>query len=193
MSLLGASDFIYTLRFLRLLTTPWEKTKAYELGIVDEDGKKLKKPVTTEEKKAYNSFHKLVFNLKRILGKLPLGKTKLASYATALFLIKEHTGIDDKKLSKIIKEATGVDLNEMILMEETQWFLAEDEKSINGGVYTLVRDMPLRNGELLAMKNTRIMIEQHEPVGFVMSVPVFKGLHVKTKQSVYVTQHDITY
>ena len=70
MSLLRAGDFFYALRFLRLLTTPWKKTSAYELGIVDENGKKLKKPETSEEKSAYNVFHKLVYNLKRLLKKV---------------------------------------------------------------------------------------------------------------------------
>ena len=39
----SAADLVYTLRFLKLLTTPFEKTKAYELGIIDDKGKELKK------------------------------------------------------------------------------------------------------------------------------------------------------
>ena len=30
-------------RFLRLLVTPFEKTKAFELGVIDQDGNVLKK------------------------------------------------------------------------------------------------------------------------------------------------------
>ena len=71
-----AGDIFYAFRFLKLLVTPWEKTKAFEYGIVDKEGKKLKKPSTPPEKSAYTIFHKLVFNLKRILNKLPFGKTK---------------------------------------------------------------------------------------------------------------------
>ena len=43
MSLLTrASDLVYTFRFLRLLTTPFENTTAYKLGIIDEKGKPKK-------------------------------------------------------------------------------------------------------------------------------------------------------
>ena len=62
-----AGDLVYTLRFLRLLTTPFDKTTAFELGLIDEKGKKLKKPETKDEKGAYNTFHRLVFNIKKLI------------------------------------------------------------------------------------------------------------------------------
>ena len=34
-----AADLVYTFRFLKLLVTPFNKTKAFELGIIDENGK----------------------------------------------------------------------------------------------------------------------------------------------------------
>ena len=98
MGLFRGPDFLYAILFLRLLTQKWEKTDAYKHGIVDKSGKFLKKPETAEEKSAYTIFHRLVYNIKRLINKLPLGKSTLASYAAALFLIKEHTGISDKKL-----------------------------------------------------------------------------------------------
>ena len=66
-----SADLVYTLRFLRLLTTPWEETGAYKLGIIDEDGKKIKKPTTSAEKEVYNTFHRLVFSIKRLINKIP--------------------------------------------------------------------------------------------------------------------------
>ena len=85
------ADLFYAFRFLKMLVTPWDKMPAYELELIDDKGKVIKKPKTNEEKSAYTVFHRLVFNIKRLLSKLPFGQTKLASYATALFLIKEHT------------------------------------------------------------------------------------------------------
>ena len=78
-------DIYYTFRFLRQLVTPWNETDAYKLGLIDENGKKLKSPQTAEEKDAYTLFFRLVYNIKRLLNKLPLGQTKLASYAAALW------------------------------------------------------------------------------------------------------------
>ena len=70
--------FVY--QFLKKLVTPFEKTKAFELGIIDEKGKILKRRRDLkgdEEKSAYNLSDTLVWNLKKILGKIPFGKSKL--------------------------------------------------------------------------------------------------------------------
>ena len=100
MSIISRSaDLFYAFRFLKLLVTPWESMEAYKLGIIDKDGKVIKKTRTTsEEKAAYTVFHRLVFNIKRLLSRLPFGKTKIASWATALFLIKEETGMSEEAI-----------------------------------------------------------------------------------------------
>ena len=88
-----AIDLFVAYRFLRILTTPWEDQEAFKLGIIDKDGKLLKKAKeleTPEEKKSFTLLHRLIFNLKRILHKIPIVKTKLGTYATALYLLKQH-------------------------------------------------------------------------------------------------------
>jgi hypothetical protein len=190
MGFLRGPDFFYALRFLRLLTTKWEKTSAFNLGIVDKNGKILKKPKTAEEKSAYNTFHKLVYNIKRLINKIPLGKSTLASYAAALFLIKEHAGISDKKLIKVIKESTGLDFSDY-KPKINEWYLAKDGE-IETGKYALARDIALpKTGELLAKKKTWVEIMESAPHGSVLGHPVFKAQHIKTQQTIYITQEDI--
>ena len=190
MGFLRGPDFFYAIRFLRLLTTDWENTTAYKLGIVDENGKKLKKPQTSEEKSAYNTFHKLVFNIKRLINKVPFGKSTLASYAAALYLIKEHTDISDKKIAKVILEATGLDLSEY-KPELNEWYLTEDGE-IETGTYALMRDIALpKTGEMLAKKNSLVEITNATPCGSIFGHTVFEARHVKTQQTVYITQEDI--
>ena len=95
MSLLSqAADAAYTYRFISLLVTPWEKTKAFELGLIDKNGKKVKKPSNGEERSAYTFFHRLVFNVKRLLSVAPGGKTRIASFAAALVLLREDFDVD---------------------------------------------------------------------------------------------------
>ena len=191
MSLLRAGDFFYALRFLRLLTTPWKKTTAYELGIVDENGKKLKRPETSEEKGAYNTFHKLVFNLKRLLNKVPLGKSTLASYAAALYLIKEETGMSDRKIGKILEEVSGFNPYECEAEGLNEWYLDEGG-NIKEGKYALGRDIALpKTGEILAKQDTWVTISESAPVGRIFDLPVFKAHHHRTNQTIYVTQEDI--
>lgn len=86
-----AVDLIFIYQFLKRLTTPFEKTDAYKLGIIDKRGNKIKDPETSEEEDAYGYFDRLVFNIKKLIEKVPGGKSQLASYAAALFLIREST------------------------------------------------------------------------------------------------------
>jgi len=89
------TDTIYTYRFLKLLVTPFDKTEAYKLGIIDENGKRTDKKITSSEERAtFTLFHRITFNLKRLLGAFPGGKTRIASYAAALALLREQYGVD---------------------------------------------------------------------------------------------------
>ena len=89
-----AVDMLITYRLLRILTTPFNKQDAFKYGIVDKDGKVLRKYSSLskpEEKKSYTWLHRFCFNLKRIMGKVGFG-SRLGSIALALgVLLKEHT------------------------------------------------------------------------------------------------------
>ena len=159
MSIISRSaDLVYTLRFLRLLTTEWTDMKAYEMGIIDENGNRTNKRITTsEEKSVYNTFHRLVFSLKRLLNKAPGGRSKIASYAASLFLIKEHTGMTDEGLMKLLDKVgvSGADIME----ETTQWYVTRDEKGpfLSPGVYKLREEKLLnRSCEPMARRHDQI-------------------------------------
>ena len=117
-----AIDLFVTYRFLKLLTTPFEKTEAFKLGIIDEDGNRImqkgvKKPevelVTTQQKNAYTILHKLVFNIKKIFAKVPGLRTKVGTYALHSFYsrIRSRSQLMTqiclrKSLSSILKRTT---------------------------------------------------------------------------------------
>ena len=84
----NVADTYMIYQVLKRLTTPFDETKAFELGLIDKDGKLLKKPKTTDEKKAYTYFDRFIFNMKRLLHRVGL-KSKFQSYAAALFLLRE--------------------------------------------------------------------------------------------------------
>ncbi len=193
MSILSrAADLGYAFRFLKLLTTPWNKLKAYELGIVDENGKNLKRAKelkTKEEKSAYTIFHRLVFNIKRLLNKIPGGKSTLASYAAALYLIKEHTGMSEEKIEEIITKV--LDDNLETDLTESQWFIKGD--TLNPGIYCLTKDVVSMNtGEAIAKKNSKIRVKEHtEPYSSFLGNNIYKVQHVLTKQELYISNEDI--
>lgn len=186
-----ATDTYFAFRFLRLLTTPWEKTGAYKLGIIDAEGKVLRKPIDMSERSKYNIFHRLVFRVKRLLNKIPFGKTTVASYLAALWLIKEHTGISDKRIHSILHEVTGVDIDMNSLIEST-WYVNEDS-TLQGGVYSLARNIAFPStGEELQIINTQVVVKENAiAVGSILGVPVYEACHVKTRQTLFVTPHDL--
>ena len=193
MGFLKGPDFFYSLRFLRLLTMPWEKTGAFKAGIIDKNGKKLKKPETTAEKSNYNTFHKLVFNLRRLLAKVPLGKSTIARYGAALFLIKDHLKLSDEQIAKALYEATGVDITQESLEESTnRWYLCEESEKIQKGNYALTRNIALpTTGDILANEGSTVFITEHDSVGSIFGIPVFKAHHLKTNRDIYIIQEDI--
>jgi hypothetical protein len=85
-----AVDLYLVYEFIKRLSTPFEETKAFELGLINDEGKVIKKPRTSEEKNALTPFTKLIFNLKKLLYKVTGIERKLTTFAAALFLIKEH-------------------------------------------------------------------------------------------------------
>ena len=87
------TNTLAAMRFLKMLVTPFDQLPAFELGIIDAEGnllKKKKERKSKEEKNAYDTFTRLVINIKRHLRHLPLMKGRLGSLAAALYLIKEE-------------------------------------------------------------------------------------------------------
>ena len=85
-------DLFLVYQFIRRLATPFREWEAYKLGIIDENGNVLRKRKdldTQKERSAFGAYDVMVLNLKKLIEKVPGGKTRLASYAAALFLIRE--------------------------------------------------------------------------------------------------------
>jgi len=122
-------DSVIALRILRLLTTPFDKTDAFKFGIIDAKGKELKRMSqlnTVDERDAYTILHRMVFRLKKIVEKVPIENKKLASYAAALALVKEHVELNKEPidLESLYLEKLNSNISEEKLVVEE--FLNED-------------------------------------------------------------------
>ena len=156
----NAIELFLTYKFIRLLVTPWKKTDAFKEGVIDKKGKLLVKgkDQSSSQKKTYSLFTKLVFNLKRILEKVPFGKTAIGSYAAALFLIKENTDMAEEDILKVLEDMghnTSIDIN-------------EEHKELNEGQHILNHDILENN------KGTIVNLDSIEPVGYFAGVPIYK-------------------
>jgi len=187
-----AGDLYYTFRFVKLLTTPWEETDAYELGIIDENGKRIssKSIQTSAEKSAYTTFHRLVFNIKRLINKAPGGSSKIASYASALFLLREQLKLSDETLKSIILKM-DLQVNDFIV-ENYEWYILND-KQLTKGTYRIREEKLLSsNCQDLVKPNDKIVVYQGAyPIGNVLGIDVYEAIHLATNQPVYVTPGEI--
>lgn len=92
-------DLFLVYQFLKRLTTPFTEWPAFAAGIIDADGNVLKKRrdlKTVKERDAFGVFDIMILKLKKLLAKVPGGQSRIATYAAALWLIKEHKEIEDR-------------------------------------------------------------------------------------------------
>ena len=185
-----AADLAYTFRFIRLMAMDWKSWDAYKLGIIDENGKRQRnvKLDNDEKKSAYTPFIRLAANIKRLVAKIPGGGSKLGSFASALFLIKEKVG--EKGIKTICKEM-DIDVLDF-LNEKNEWFLLED-KQLSPGVYRVSNPKLLNKtcDELVWSKDQVRIQDECFPIGDVFGVDVYEATHIKTNHKVYVTASEL--
>ena len=197
-----AIDLFVTYRFIRLLTTPFEKTDAFKLGIIDKDGNRVRLKGTTratelntsEERSSYTILHKLVFNIKKLFSKIPGLRTKVGTYAAALFLLKdtfrehvEDPSVFEKEFMKYLKEE-GIEFDDSI-NENVIGFVEVVPK----GSYTLINDiLNKEEEELSAKKGDKVeAFDDQPPIDTILGVEIFPVIHMKTKEKIYVSLEDI--
>tara|TARA_A100001391_G_C5045136_1_gene271945 strand:- start:441 stop:1043 length:603 start_codon:yes stop_codon:yes gene_type:complete len=194
----SATDLVFTIRFLKLLVTPFEKLGAFKAGIIDKDGKKNPDFNTnsTDDRAAYRThytpFIRMAINLKRLLAKAPGGQSVIARYGAALLLIKEHGELPDNQLEKIIDEA-GID--PISLVESTnKWFVLQDG-SLGPGIYRMLNDtVTIDTIDDLIKKGDKIRIEENhsQPVDNIMGMDIYRGVHLNSMKNIYISTGEIT-
>ena len=129
-------DLFLVYQFIRRLATPFNKWDAFKLGVIDKDGKVLIKSkdfTKSAQRKSWGVFDRMVANLKKLLAKVPGGSSRFASYAAALFLIKEYKHFTDK--TTLTEELTDKQLDESIQLFYSRYnhytTLVEDVNGLN--------------------------------------------------------------
>jgi hypothetical protein len=188
-----AVDLFVTYRFLKLLVTPWNKQEAFKLGIIDKNGKALKKARDLgkeSERASFTLLHRLVFNCKRIMNKIPFVRSQLGTYATALFLLKEHYKIEnlpEAEVTKYLLENKLIDLNDSI-SEEVIGF----GNMLPMGEYKLKDQVTADDDEIDAQPGDVVSaLEDTPPSDRILGVDIFPVIHQKSNKKIYVSLEDI--
>ena len=178
-------DALIAYRLLKLLVTPFNKTKAYKMGIIDEKGKVLIKkrqfdqkiPANkrAEAKKAYTLLIRFVFNLKRLLSKVGIRGPLGSSAAAAIAFFREENQYNpeiERQVYKYIKEQGF----EFEVSENYGDPIPHGKYTVNRDIYDLEGDVVINNGDT---------IDYNEDIQTIMGYDVFKY------QDVYLTTEDL--
>ena len=190
---MGPLDAWIVYRFIRTLVTPWDETDAFKLGVIGANGE-LKihtSQMTNDQQKSYTLFHRLVFNIKRLIEKIPGGKSKIGTYAAALFLLREQLGdeegvlIMERSFMSYLKENDAIDAESL----QEQYL---EEKVLDQGNYKLLNNMLNTKGEHLS-KGTIVVAKQAlKPIARILGVDVFQLTVAHSGALVVVSHEDIS-
>ena len=171
-------DALIAYRILKLLVTPFNKTKAFKLGIIDDKGKvliKSKQIVNQKQRKAYTLLIRFVFNLKKLLAKVGIRGPIGTSAAAAIAFFKEEYGENpqvEKEVYKHLKEQ-GFEFD---ISENYGEPLVEGTYKVKHDIYNLEGD---------------IVINIDEEVDFKATTDTILGYDVFKCKDVYLTTEDL--
>ena len=188
-----AIDLLITYRVIKMLVTPFEKTDAYKYGIIDKNGKVLRKNKTltiAKEKDAYTILHRFVFNLKRIINFIPGGKSKLGTYAAALgLLLKEGKDINmvelERDLYKHLSENNLLKLDDDVRESVGFDFLPEGKYIITDKLEDLNGNMTADTGDVV------YTTEDQKPFDNYFGVNLYNVINEDTKKQIIVSEDNI--
>lgn len=128
-------DLALSYKFLKNLVTPFEKWPAYKLGIIDKEGNIIKprrERLTQQEKDALGYFDVITLNLRKLLGKLPGGKSAIATYAAAYLLLKEYPAKQMKEGYEPSEKEVAAMLAEAIKEVEEEYAVTNSTAGVAG-------------------------------------------------------------
>ena len=171
-------DALIAYRILKLLVTPFNKTKAFKLGIIDDKGKvliKSKQIVNQEQRKAYTLLIRFVFNLKKLLAKVGIRGPIGTSAAAAIAFFKEENGQNLEVEKTVYKH----------LREKGFEFQVDENygELLRPGTYRVNRDITDLEGDIVININEEIVFEGNTDT--IMGYDVFKY------RNVYLTTEDL--
>ena len=188
-----AIDLLITYRVIKMLVTPFEKTDAYKYGIIDKNGKVLRKNKTltvAKEKDSYTILHRFVFNLKRLINLIPGGKSKLGTYAAALgLLLKEQKDINAIELEKVLYKHLRE--NDLINFDDD---LREDVDFdfLPKGRFTVIDELEDLNGEKTAQVGDIVYTtENQKPFDNYFGVNLYHVINEDTQKQIIVSEDNV--
>lgn len=124
------------------------------------------------------------------MAKAPGGDSKFASYAAALFLLKEEFGVTEKKIKSAMLNA-NIDITD-IMTEGSQWFLLDDGR-LSPGRYKVKHEKVISDtlDEYVRPKDWVVVGPEAYPVGNIFGLNIYEATHKGTNKKVHVTVDEL--
>ncbi len=124
-------DNVIAARILYLLVLPFYKWQAFKEGIIDENGAVIQQGAKSDN---WTMLHRLVSRLKILLGKLPGGKSPIASAAAAYLLVKEcvESNNEPYRIELVYDQVSKLEVPDELISEVTEFYsdLLEDGEAV---------------------------------------------------------------
>lgn len=164
-------DTFIAYKFVKIISTPWKDMDAYKLGIIDENGKILKKRnslKTAEERSAYPSiFYTLCWNIKKMLDRVPIINLKSRPAALIASVM-------------MLRELCSNDMSDQTVIDQ----LVKEELEKRGIVLDMIAESAskpttIQPGEYLIRGKTIVLENELMPTDECLGHPVYKvnGMH----------------
>ena len=184
-------DALVAYRVLKILVTPFNKTQAFKLGIIDDKGKVLIKSKqfrdkfglrgSGEARKAYTLLIRFVFNLKRLLAKVGVKGPLGSRAAAAIAFFKEQAG---EQLSDTAALDIEREVYKYITSEGFEFDLSENYgEPLTEGTYKAKHDIYNDEGD--------VVININESIEFTNTEDCIMGYDVFKYNGVYLTTEDL--
>jgi len=178
-------DALIAYRVLKILVTPFNKTKAYKMGIIDDKGKVLIKskdirksfpPLAVQQaRKSYTLLIRFVFNLKRLLSKVGIRGPLGSAAAAAIAFFKEENG-NNPEIEKLVYKQLKENGFEFEVNENYG-------EPLRHGTYRVNKNICNLEGDIVINIDEEIVFEGHTDT--IMGLDVFKY------RDVYLTTEDL--
>ena len=178
-------DALIAYRVLKLLVTPFNRTEAFKMGIIDDKGKVLikskdfLKSFSSQElpkaRKAYTLLIRFVFNLKRLLSKIGVRGPLSTSAAAAIAFFKEENG-QNLEVEKVVYKHLRENGFEFEVNENYG-------EPLRPGTYRVNKDITDLEGNIVININEEVIFEGNTDT--IMGYDVFKY------RDVYLTTEDL--
>ena len=178
-------DALIAYRVVKLLVTPFNKTEAFKLGIIDDKGKVLIKSKDflktfssqqlPKARKAYTMLIRFVFNLKRLLSKVGVRGPLTTAAAAAIAFFKEENG-QNLEVEKVVYKHLRENGFEFEVNENYG-------EPLRPGTYRVNKDITDLEGNIVININEEVIFEGNTDT--IMGYDVFKY------RDVYLTTEDL--